>query len=158
MTAAGPVIWVDADACPVKAEVERVAVRHRLPVRMVCDGGLRPSPNPLITVVYVTEGLDAADDHIAQNAGPRDVVLTNDIPLADRAIAAGARVLRFDGEELTTRNIAAKLAARNAADAYRAETAASADLRPARGGPAFTDRDRSRFSNALERVVREVAR
>ena len=152
-------IWVDADACPVKAEVERAAGRHRVPVKMVCDGGLRPSANPLVEVVYVTEGLDAADDHIARHAGPGDVVLTNDIPLADRCLAAGAAVLRFDGEVLTTRNIAAKLAARNAADAHRAETVAMADDRgPRGGGRAFTDRDRGRFSNALDLALRGAAR
>ena len=150
-------IWVDADACPVKAEVERVATRHRMPVRMVCDGGLRPSANPLVEVIYVTEGLDAADDRIADEAAPGDVVVTNDIPLADRCLAKGATVLRFDGEALTTRNIAAKLAARNAAEQWRSETVAVADARGQRGGRGFTDRERGRFSDALERAVRAIS-
>ena len=130
------VIRVDADACPVKGEIERVATRHRLPVELVCDGGLRPSANPLVTVVYVTG----------------DIVLTNDLPLADRALAAGARVLTFAGEELTTRNIAARLAARNAADAARAEMPLG--MAGGGGGRAFSRADRARFSNALERMVR----
>lgn len=144
-------IYVDADACPVKAEVEKVATRHRAEVRMVCDGGLRPSRNPLIQVIYVTEGLDAADDWIAERAGPGDIVVTDDIPLADRAVTAGARVTRFDGEELTTRNIAEKLARRNAADARRAEAPIELSQMPGRAAKPI---DKGRFLNTLERLLR----
>lgn len=149
-------IWVDADACPVKGEVETIAVRHKTLVKMVCDGGLRPSQNPFVEMVYVTEGLDAADNYIAENCGPGQIVLTNDIPLADRALQAGAWVMRFDGEELTNRNIAAKLAARNAADAARAEAPLMAEGGRG-GGKAFGPRDRQRFKDALERALRAIA-
>ena len=146
-------IYVDADACPVKAEVETVATRHRLAVKMVCDGGLRPSQNPLIELVYVTEGLDAADNWIAEHAGAGDVVVTSDIPLADRVIENGALVVKFDGEELNSRNIASILARRNAADAMRAEQVI--DMTPARNQPA-KKLDKGRFSNTLERLVRQA--
>ena len=147
-------IYVDADACPVKAEVEKVATRHRMEVRMVCDGGLRPSQNPLVQMVYVTEGLDAADNWIAETAGAGDIVVTSDIPLADRAIATGAKVLTFDGEELNERSIVAKLARRNAADAMRSENPLEMQTRSSRAKPL----DKGRFSNTLERLVRQVGR
>ena len=145
-------IYVDADACPVKAEVEKVATRHRIKAVMVCDGGLRPSQNPWIETRYVTEGLDAADDWIVEQAGPGDIVATNDIPLADRALEKGARVLRFDGEELTTRNIADRLAARNLSDFRRQDPMAMQKAAPARNA----DREKQGFLNALERMVRLV--
>src|SRR5690606_25545042 len=96
----GGMIWVDADACPVKAEVEVVATRLRAEVRMVSNGGIRPSANPLVQMVYVPEGPDVADIWIAERAGPGDVVVTADIPLAARCVAAGARVLKPNGEAL----------------------------------------------------------
>jgi uncharacterized protein YaiI (UPF0178 family) len=101
------VIYVDADACPVKAEVEEVATRLKVPVRMVSNGGIRPSANPLVEMVYVAAGPDEADKWIAERAGPGDVVVTGDVPLAAKCVAAGARVLRHDGEALTERNIGA---------------------------------------------------
>ena len=79
-------IYVDADACPVKAEAERVATRHRQRLLLVSNGGLRPSANPLVELVFVPEGPDAADKWIAERAGPGDVVITADIPLAARAV------------------------------------------------------------------------
>src|SRR5258707_11392648 len=86
-------IFVDGDACPVKAEVERVAARHRLSVVIVSNGGLRPSRHPLVRHVTVAAGADAADDWIAEHAGPGDLVITADIPLAARALKAGGGVL-----------------------------------------------------------------
>ena len=143
-------IYVDADACPVKAEVERVATRHKVKALMVCDGGLRPSRNPFVEMRYVTEGLDAADDWIAEHAGAGDIVATNDIPLAARALDKGAAVIRFDGEELTTRNIADRLAARNLSDLRRQNP-----MEVQRAGPAKNmARERQAFANALERMVR----
>ena len=135
--------------------LERIRRAPKVLLHDHLDGGLRPSRNPLVEMVYVTEGLDAADDHIADHAGEGDIVLTNDIPLADRALKAGARVLRFDGEELTSRNIASRLAARNAADHHRETTAMRLEAtQAAGGGRAFTARDRQSFVNALERLVR----
>jgi len=142
-------IYVDADACPVKAEAERVATRHGLALAIVSNGGIRPSANPLVQTVIVAAGPDEADRWIADRAGPGDVVVTSDIPLAARCIAAGAQVLRHDGEALTPRNIGAVLAARDLAADLRA-----ADPFRQGGGRAFGPRDRSRFLDALERAVR----
>jgi uncharacterized protein len=146
-------IYVDADACPVKAEVERVGTRHRLRVVIVSNGGIRPSANPLVETVIVAAGPDEADKWIADRAGPGDVVITGDIPLAARCIEAGAQVLKHDGEALSAKNIGNILATRDL----------MADLRAANpflqgGGRSFTRADRSRFLDALERAVRHAAR
>lgn len=146
-------IWVDADACPVKAEVERVATRHAHPVSFVSNGGLRPSPNPLVQMVYVPSGLDVADDYIAERAGPGDVVVTNDIPLAARCVASGARVLRPDGEVLNAANIGNVLATRDLMTDLR-----SADPFLQGGAKAFSKANRSDFLNALERVLQGLRR
>ncbi len=146
-------IWVDADACPVKAEAERVATRHKVPMVLVCNGGLRPPANPLVRVQYVEEGLDVADRWIAGHCGPGDVVVTADIPLAADCTAAGATVLKPDGEVLTERNIGTALAIRNLMTDLR-----SADpLRPGSGGP-FSKSDRARFSQALDRLLTRLSR
>ena len=142
-------IYVDADACPVKAEAERVATRHKVEMVLVCNGGIRAPDNPLVRVVYVDQGLDVADRWIAEQAGPGDVVVTADIPLAADCIAAGALVLKHDGEMLTERNIANALAARNLMTELR-----SADpLGGGGGGRSFSKSDRARFSQALDRVL-----
>lgn len=142
-------IWIDADACPVKAEAERVATRLSQPISFVSNGGLRPSANPLVSMVYVPEGLDVADRHIAERAGPGDVVVTNDIPLAAKCVAAGARVLRPDGEVLTPANIGNVLATRDLMTDLR-----SADPFRQGGGRPFSKADRSHFLDALDRLVR----
>ena len=90
-------IYVDADACPVKAEVEKVAARHSLQVFIVSNGGIRPRPHPLIRTVVVTDGADAADNWIADHIAAGDIAVTSDIPLAARCLAKGARVLRPNG-------------------------------------------------------------
>ena len=146
-------IWVDADACPVRAEVERVATRHREPVTMVCDGGLRPSANPLIALKIVTEGADAADKWIADHCGPGDLVVTADIPLAARAVEAGAVVLKPNGETLTARNVGQALAARDLMADLRA-----ADPFRQGGGRPFSRADRSRFLDALDRELTALKR
>jgi uncharacterized protein YaiI (UPF0178 family) len=142
-------IYVDADACPVKAEVERVATRHGVPVRMVSNGGLRPSANPAVEMVIVPEGPDVADRWIAERAVAGDIVVTNDIPLAATCVAAGARVLKPDGAALTERNVGAALATRDLMADLRA-----ADPFRQGGGKGFTRADRARFLDALERLVR----
>lgn len=144
-------IYLDADACPVKAEAERVATRHGLRMAVVSNGGIRPSPNPLVETVIVPEGPDVADKWIADRAGPGDVVVTGDIPLAARVIANGALVVKHNGEALTARNIGAVLAARDLAADLRA-----ADPFRQGGGRGFTNADRSRFLDALERAVRQA--
>jgi uncharacterized protein YaiI (UPF0178 family) len=147
------VIYVDADACPVKAEVEVVASRLKVPVKIVSNGGIRPSANPLVEMVYVADGPDVADIWIAERAGPGDVVVTGDIPLAAKCVAAGARVVKHNGEPLTPANIGNVLAGRDLA----ADLRAADPFRPG-GGRAFTKADRSRFLDALDRAVRAAAR
>ena len=142
-------VYLDADACPVKAEAERVATRHRVALVIVSNGGLRPSPNPLVRHVFVAEGPDVADDWIAAEAGPGDVVVTADIPLADRCVKAGARVLTHDGETLTAANIGGRLATRDLMADIR-----GADPFHQGRGRGFTKADRSRFLDALEREIR----
>lgn len=142
-------IYVDGDACPVKAEAERVGTRHGLRVVIVSNGGLRPSRNPLVETVIVPEGPDEADKWIAGRAGPGDVVVTGDIPLAAACVGAGARVLKPDGEPLTSDNVGNALATRDLMTDLRA-----ADPFRQGGGKAFTKADRSRFLDALERAVR----
>ena len=144
-------IYVDADACPVKAEVERVGTRHGLRMFVVSNGGLRPSHNPLVETVIVPDGPDVADMWIAERAGPGDVVVTGDIPLAARCVEAGAEVLRHNGEALTRANIGNILATRDLMTDLRA-----ADPFHAGGGKGFTKADRSRFLDALERALRRA--
>lgn len=147
-------IYVDADACPVRAETVRVAARHGLGVRMVSNGGIRPSEDPRVEVVIVPEGADAADQWIAERIGPGDVCVTADVPLAARCVEAGARVLKPDGEAFTVANVGAKLAMRDLA----ADLRAANPLATGGGGKGFTKADRSRFLDALEREVRAAAR
>lgn len=145
-------IYVDADACPVKAEVERVATRHRLRVFVVSNGGIRPSANPLLETVIVPEGPDVADKWIAERAGPGDVVITGDIPLAAKCVEAGAQVLKHNGEALTAENIGNVLATRDLMADLR-----SADPFRQGDGRGFTKADRSRFLDALERAARRIS-
>ena len=145
-------VYIDADACPVKAEAEQVATRHRVPVKLVCNGGLRPPANPLVELVVVAEGPDVADMWIADHAGQGDVVITGDIPLAAKCVVNGARVLRHNGEALTEANVGAQLAMRDLMTDLRA-----ADPFRQGGGKGFTKADRSRFLNALERELRAAA-
>lgn len=146
-------VYVDADACPVRAEAERVAVRHGQRLVFVSNGGIRPSTHPLVESVYVPEGPDAADIWIAERAGPGDVVVTADLPLAARAVAAGAQVLRHDGSALTPANIGEVLATRDLMADLRA-----ADPFRQGGGRGFTKADRSRFLDALDRALRLAMR
>ncbi len=142
-------IYVDADACPVKPEAERVATRAGVKLVFVSNGGLRPSQNPLVEMVYVPDGPDVADMWIADRAGPGDVVVTSDIPLAAKCIEAGAQVVKHNGEVLTARNIGNVLATRDLMADLRA-----ADPFRQGGGAAFSKADRSRFLGALDRAVR----
>lgn len=146
-------IYVDADACPVKAEAERVGTRHKTRIFIVSNGGLRPSPNPLVENVIVPEGPDVADMWIADRAGPGDVVVTGDIPLAAKCVEAGAEVLKHNGEPLTAANIGNVLATRDLMADLRA-----ADPFRQGGGKGFSQADRSRFLDALEQALRRAAR
>jgi uncharacterized protein YaiI (UPF0178 family) len=142
-------VFVDADACPVKAEAEKVASRHGVEMFVVSNGGIRPSPNPLVKSVFVANGPDEADKWIAEQVGPRDVVVTGDIPLAARCVAAGARVVKHNGEVLNFANIGMVLASRDLAADLRA-----ADPFRQGGGRPFSKEDRSRFLDALDRAIR----
>ena len=142
-------LYIDADACPVKAEAERVATRHKIKMFVVSNGGLRPSLNPYVEMVMVDDGPDVADIWIAERCGAGDVVVTGDIPLAARCIEGGARVVKHNGEVLNARNIGGVLATRDLMADVRA-----ADPFRQGGGKAFSKADRSRFLDALEREVR----
>ena len=143
-------LYVDADACPVKAEAERVATRHKVPMVLVCNGGIRPPLNPLVSLVVVEAGLDVADDWIAERAGAGDVVLTSDLPLADRVIKSGARALQPNGEVLTASNISGRVATRD----LMTEMRAANPLNQGGGGAAFSKADRARFLQALDQLLR----
>ncbi|SMX29788.1 hypothetical protein TRP8649_03927 [Pelagimonas phthalicica] len=142
-------LYIDADACPVKAEAERVATRHKIPMKLVSNGGLRPHANPLVETVIVPEGPDVADMWIAERAGKGDVVVTSDMPLAAKCVEAGAKVLRHDGSALTQANIGQQLAMRDLMADLR-----SADPFRQGGGKGFSKADRSRFLDGLERALR----
>lgn len=145
-------IYVDADACPVKAEVERVADRHGLKTVLVSDGGIRPSPHPLIKVVTVARGADAADDWIADAIEADDICVTNDIPLAARCLKKDARAIRPNGEPFTQAGIGMTLATRDLMHGLR-ETGAIT------GGPKpFSKADRSAFLNRFETMVQAAKR
>lgn len=145
-------MFIDADACPVKAEAERVATRFGIKMYLVSNGGIRPSANPLVESIFVASGADEADKWIAEACGPRDVVVTADIPLAAKCIAAGARVVKHDGTELTGANIGNVLASRDLMADLRA-----ADPFLQGGGRAFSKADRSRFLDVLDRVLRAAS-
>ena len=142
-------ILVDADACPVKEEIYKVALRQSVPVVVVANSYLRIPEHPLISRKIVSDGFDAADDWIAEEAGPASLVVTADIPLADRALKAGARVLAPNGKPFTPDSIGGALATR----------AILADLRVgvagigAGGAPPFSKADRSRFLSALDTAL-----
>ncbi|MGA0428032.1 MAG: YaiI/YqxD family protein [Paracoccaceae bacterium] len=144
-------IFVDADACPVKAEVEQVATRHKVQMYIVSNGGLRLSQNPLVQTIIVPDGPDVADMWIAERAGAGDVVITADIPLAAKCVEQGAHVLKHTGEALNDRNIGNILATRDLMTDIR-----SADPFRQGGGKSFTKADRSRFLDALENTLRKA--
>ena len=144
-------IYVDADACPVKAEAERTATRHRQRLVIVSNGGIRPSANPVVETVIVPEGPDEADKWIAARAGPGDIVITGDIPLAARCIEGGAQVLKHDGQRLDAANIGPILAARD----LMADLRAADPLLQGRAR-GFAKADRSRFLEALDLALRRA--
>ena len=145
-------IYVDADACPVKDEVYRVAGRYGLKAWVVANGWLRVPDSPLIERVTVTDGLDRADDWIVARAGPGDIVITADVPLADRCIKQGARVIAPNGRSFTEASIGNDLATRNLMTELR-------DTGQVRGaGRPFGKQDRSRFLSALDNAVQSIRR
>jgi uncharacterized protein YaiI (UPF0178 family) len=149
----GPVrILIDADACPVKEEVYRVAFRREVPVRVVSNSYLRVPAHPLIERVVVSDAFDAADDWIAGEADARTVVITGDILLADRCLKAGATVIGHNGKPFTSASIGGAIATR----AIMADLRAGGDIV---GGPApFAKADRSQFLQALDQALVRLAR
>ena len=145
-------ILVDADACPVKDEIYKVAFRREVPVRVVSNSFIRVPVHPLIERVLVSDRFDAADDWIVEQAAAKTVVITGDILLADRCLKAGATVIGHNGRPFTSASIGCAIATR----------AIMADLRSGAGvtgGPApFTKADRSRFLQALDEALVRLGR
>ena len=143
-------IFVDADACPVKDEVLRVATRHGLTVHMVSNSWMRLPETPLIHRVVVAEGPDAADNWIAERIGAGDIAITADIPLASRCLKKGAQAIGSTGKPFTDDSIGTALAMRDLMAHLR-------DTGEITGGPpSFIKADRSRFLSALEDAVRRL--
>ncbi len=145
-------IFVDADACPVKDEVFRVAGRHGLKTYVVANSFMRVPRDPLIELVMVPAGPDVADDWIAERASPAAVVVTNDIPLADRCVKAGAQVIGATGKAFTEASIGMALATRNLMDQLRSTGEITGGPRP------FSQKDRSAFLSALDLAIVRLKR
>jgi len=147
-----PAIFVDADGCPVKDEVYRVAERWGLGVKLVSNTWMRTPGQAWVELVVVDDGFDAADDWIVEHAAEHDVVVTADIPLASRCLKKGASVLGPKGREFTEDSIGGALAGREASSFLR-------EMGVVTVGPApFTKRDRSRFLQELDRLASAAAR
>jgi len=145
-------IYVDADACPVKDEIYRVAARHRLPVSVVAGSFIRVPQDPLIERIAAGPGMDAADDWIAERAGKGDIVITSDIPLASRCVKSGAEVIAPNGKPFTEQSIGMTLAVRNLMTDLRSSGEVT-------GGPkSYSPRDRSAFLSALDQTIRRIQR
>jgi uncharacterized protein YaiI (UPF0178 family) len=145
-------IYVDADACPVKDEIYRVAARHGLPVSVVAGQFIRVPQDPLIERIAAGSGMDAADDWIAERAGKGDIVITSDIPLASRCVKAGAEVIAPNGKPFTEQSIGMTLAVRNLMTDLRSSGEVT-------GGPkSFAPRDRSAFLSVLDQTIRRIQR
>lgn len=145
-------IYVDADACPVKDEIYRVAARHQWPVSVVAGNFIRVPDDPLIERVAAGSGMDAADDWIAARASKGDIVITADVPLASRCVKAGAEVIAPNGKPFSEDSIGMALAVRNLMTDLRSSGEVT-------GGPrGFSPRDRSAFLSALDQTIRRIQR
>ena len=143
-------IYVDADACPVKDEIYRVANRYQLEVTVVSNSSFYVPADSLVRMVIVKEGIDAADDWIVEQLSENDVVITADIPLASRSLQKGAHVLGFTGNPFTPDNIGDAVATREL-------LAGLCERGEVRGGPPpFDKRDRSRFLQGLDRMIQAI--
>ncbi|MFC1490682.1 YaiI/YqxD family protein [Candidatus Latescibacterota bacterium] len=147
-----PIIYVDADACPVKQEISRVAKRYSLPTIYVSNSWMRIPVQADVELIVVGDNPDEADDYIAERAVENDIVVTADIPLADRCVKVGARVIAPNGRLFTDENIGEVLASRNLMSELR-ETGLMT------GGPApFGKKDRSEFLQSLDQVIQSIKR
>jgi len=145
-------IYVDADACPVKEEIYRVAARHRIAVSVVAGNFIRVPQDPQIERIAAGSAMDAADNWIAERAGQGDIVVTADIPLASRCVKAGAEVIAPNGKPFTEQSIGMTLAVRNLMTDLRSSGEVT-------GGPkSFAPRDRSAFLSALDQTIRRIQR
>lgn len=145
-------IYIDADACPVKDEVYRVAHRHGIKVFVVSNAFMMVPRDPMIERVVVGQALDAADDWIAERAGPGDVVVTADVPLAHRAVKAGACAIAPTGRVFDEASIGMALATRDLLQELRASGEVTGGPKP------FSARDRSAFLSALDQALRRIRR
>lgn len=150
MTDTPPILYVDADACPVKPEILKVAERHALPVTFVANSGLRPSRDPMVKNVIVSDAFDAADNWIAEAVIEGDIVVTADVPLAVRCVAKGAHVTGPTGRLFDQANIGMASAMRDLG-AHLRETGESKGY-----NAAFSPRDRSAFLETLDRLCRRA--
>ena len=148
-----PTILVDADACPVKEEIYRVAERYRAQVRVVSNSAFRVPVSERVQRVVVSEGFDAADDWIAEHADERSVVVTADILLAERCLKAGAQVMNHTGKPFDAASIGSAVATRAIMEDLRAGMDGVSG-----GPPPFSKADRSNFLQALDRVLVKLAR
>lgn len=145
-------VYIDADACPVKKEVYRVAARHHVSVKVVANTPMFVPDAPGIELIVVGEGFDAVDDWIVSHANAHDIVVSDDIPLASRCLQKAARVVGSRGREFTEASIGNALATREILSQLREHGLAS-------GGPApFEQKDRSRFLDRFEAVIRAALR
>lgn len=145
-------IYIDADACPVKDEIYRVAERYQLDVFVVANSWMRVPDHPRIKLITVTDGLDVADDWIAERVGVGDIAVTADIPLAARCVKQGARAIGPSGNPFTEDSIGDTLATRN----LMTELRETGEIRG--GGRPFTKQDRSRFLQALDAAIQAIKR
>ena len=145
-------IYVDADACPVKPEIYRVAERYGLEVRVVANSFMATPRDRRIELVVVSDGFDAADNWIAERVGAGDIVITADIPLADRCLKAGATVIGNTGVPFTTASIGMAMASRELMSDLRAMGEITGGPRP------MQQRDKSRFLSALDEAVQRLKR
>jgi uncharacterized protein YaiI (UPF0178 family) len=145
-------IHVDADACPVKAEIYRVAERYGVAVVIVANDYIAVPPNPLFSRIVVDDGFDAADNWIAEHAGPGDIVVTADVPLASRCVKAGATVIGPNGKPFSEAAIGMALATRNLMTDLRAAGQITSGPRP------FSAKDRSSFLSALDLAINRLRR
>lgn len=145
-------IFIDADGCPVKEEVYKVAIRYQMQVKIVANKSLNVPPHPLFELKVVSQGPDEADNWIAENIDEYDICITTDIPLADRCLKKGAKVLDVRGKEFTEDSIGDALATRELMKHLR-------ESGEVRGGPAaYEQRDRSNFLGSLDRVIQSIKR
>ena len=145
-------LYLDADGCPVKDETYKVARRYGMTVHVVANAALRVPPDPIVILVVVKHGFDAADDWIAERIGPKDIAITSDIPLAERCLVRGARVLSPRGEPFTEEGIGEALATRALLEMLRQSGTIGG------GPPPFSARDRSNYLAKLDETIQTLKR